>query len=250
MLLPSRSPSATRSKLSSERRQAYERDGFVVVPDIIPADELAVLNEELDRLSAIPANGAGPTRGGWIYAVAQRSELTRRFAADTRLLDLLDDVVYPGIAIHSSKLVTKLPQSTDICHWHQDEAFYTKPDDPTTYAQRRMSVWVPLQDTDERNGCLWVVPGSQRWGIDPWTMQETGTCQKRINRVEYADEHAVPVAVRSGTVVLFSAYTWHHSKNNHTDQTRRAFIVSYQEATAPRGAGDQRVILRPAEAPP
>jgi len=233
-------------KLSPDERQTYERDGFVAVPGVFPANELAVLNQELDRLSAIPANDAGPTRAGWIYAVGQRSEVTKQFAADERLLALVEDVVFPGIAIHSSKLVTKVPQSADICHWHQDEAFYMKPDDPTTHAQRRMSVWVPLQDTDQRNGCLWVVPGSQRWGIDPWTIQETGTCVKRINRVEYADQHAVPLPVQSGTVVLFSAYTWHHSKNNQTDQIRRAFIVSYQEATAPRGAGDQRMVLRSA----
>jgi ectoine hydroxylase-related dioxygenase (phytanoyl-CoA dioxygenase family) len=179
---------------------------------------------------------------GWAHPAY---ELTQQFAADARLLALVEDVVFPGVAIHSTKLVTKVTRSADICHWHQDEAFYTKPDDPTTHAQRRMSVWVPLQDTDERNGCLWVVPGSQRWGLEPWTMQETGTCQKRVNRVEYADEHAVPLPVQAGTVVLFSAYTWHHSKNNRTDQTRRAFIVSHQEATVPIGAGTQRKILRP-----
>jgi ectoine hydroxylase-related dioxygenase (phytanoyl-CoA dioxygenase family) len=250
MLMSPPTFSSALRKLSADERQTYERDGFVAIPDVIPADELMVLDQELDRLSAIPANDAGPNRKGWIYAVGQRSDMTKQFAADARLLSLVEDVVFPGIAIHSSKLVTKMPQSLDICHWHQDEAFYTKPDDPTTHAQRRMSVWVPLQDTDEHNGCLWVVPGSQRWDIDPWTTQETGTCVKRINRVEYADEHAVPLPVRTGTVVLFSAYTWHHSKNNQTDQIRRAFIVSYQEATAPRGAGDQRIVLRSAEALP
>ena len=232
------------TRLSTVQREAYERDGYVAVPNVFPPEELAALDAELDRLIAVPGNDAGGRRAGWIYAVAQRSELTRRFAEDERLQALIEDVVYPGIAVHSTKLVTKLPNSDDICHWHQDEAFYTKPDDPETFAQRRMSVWVPLQDTDQRNGCLWVVPGSHRWGIDPWTQQETGTCQRRVNRVEYADENAVPLPVTAGTVVLFSAYTWHHSKNNQTDRVRRAFIVSFQEATVPRGAGDQGKVLR------
>ena len=232
--------------LSTEQREAYERDGYVAVPDVFPSEELAALDAELDRLIAIPGNDAGGHRAGWIYAVAQRSELTRHFAEDERLQALIEDLVFPGIAIHSTKLVTKLPNSDDICHWHQDEAFYTKPDDPETFAQRRMSVWVPLQDTDQHNGCLWVVPGSHRWGIDPWTPQDTGTCQRRVNRVEYADEHAVPLPVTAGTVGLFSAYTWHHSKNNATDRVRRAFIVSYQEATLGRGAGEQWKVLRPA----
>ena len=231
-------------RLTVAQRAAYERDGFVAVPDVFPAAELAVLDRELDRLLAVPGNDAGGNRAGWIYAVGRRSELAGRFAEDERLLELIADVVYPGLAIHSSKVVTKLPNSADICHWHQDEAFYTKPDDPTTHAHRRMSIWVPLQDTDERNGCLWVVPGSHGWGMEPWIMQDTGTCQRRVSRVAYADEHAMPLPVRSGAVVLFNAWTWHHSKNNQTEGIRRAFIVSYQEASVPSGAGEQWKILR------
>lgn len=234
--------------LSAAQRERYERDGFLAVPDVFPATELQELDRELDRLIAIPGNEAGPNRAGWIYAVAGRSEHAARFAQDERLLALLADLVYPGIAIHSSKLVTKLPHSEDVCHWHQDEAFYTKPDDPESFAARRLSVWVPLQDTDEHNGCLWVVPGSHRWGMEDWTLQQTGTCQRRLNRLAYATEHAVPLPVQSGTVVLFSAWTWHHSKENQSDSIRRAFIVSYQEATAARGAGDQGKVLRPAPA--
>jgi ectoine hydroxylase-related dioxygenase (phytanoyl-CoA dioxygenase family) len=223
----------------------YERDGFVVVPGVFAPADLEALDREIDRLITVPGVEAGPSRQGWIYDVARRSEITRIFAEDARLLALVDDVVRPGIAIHSSKLVTKLPHSRDICHWHQDEAFYRKPDDPETHSRARMSVWVPLQDAHERNGCLWVVAGSHRWGIDDWTWQEGGTCQKRINRHEYADQHALAVPVRAGSAVLFSAWTWHHSKNNRTNRIRRAFIVSYQEATLRRGAGEQWKVLRP-----
>ncbi len=81
-------------------------------------------------------------------------------------------------------------------------------------------------------------------------MAEDGTCRKRIDREAYANEHAPPVPVKAGSVVLFSAWTWHHSKNNHTDDIRRAFIVSYQEATVPRGDTDQHKVLRPAPKEP
>jgi ectoine hydroxylase-related dioxygenase (phytanoyl-CoA dioxygenase family) len=60
------------------------------------------------------------------------------------------------------------------------------------------------------------------------------------------DKHGVPVPIGAGSVVLFSAWTWHHSKHNRTHRVRRALIVSYQEATLPKGAGEQWKILRPA----
>jgi ectoine hydroxylase-related dioxygenase (phytanoyl-CoA dioxygenase family) len=233
-------------RLSAEQLAAYRRDGFVLVPGVFPAEELEAIDREIDRLLTIPGVDAGAHRAGWIMDVGRRSEITAEFAEDERLLALVEDVVRPGIAIHSTKLVTKLPHSDDVCHWHQDEAFYWRPDDDTTKSQTRMSVWVPLQDAHERNGCLWVVPGSHTWGLEDYTMVQWGTCRKKIDREAHANEHAIPVPVAAGSAVLFSAWTWHHSKNNQTDRVRRAFIVSYQEATVPRGAGEQWKVLRPA----
>lgn len=246
MNAPPTSRIAATRKLRAEERQEYDRNGFVVVPDVFPADELEAIDQEIDRLVADPANDAGAHRPGWVMQVARKSDIGRQFAEEERLLSLVEDVVFPGVAIHSTKLVTKMPHSDLVCHWHQDEAFYMRPDDVTTHSKARMSVWVPLQDADERNGCLWVVPGSHRWGIEDYTMVDWGQCRKKIDREAYANEHAIPVPVRAGSIVLFSAWTWHHSKGNQTDRVRRAFIVSYQEATLPKGAGEQWKILRPA----
>jgi phytanoyl-CoA hydroxylase len=232
--------------LTAEQRAAYGRDGFVVVSGVFAPQELETIDQEIDRLLTIPGNDAGAHRTGWIMEVARRSEITRQFAEDERLLSLIQEIVQPGVAIHSTKLVTKLPHSEEICHWHQDEAFYRRPDDPETHSQTRMSVWVPLQAATLDNGCLWVVPGSHTWGIEDYTMVQTGTCRKRIDREAYANEHAISVPVAAGSAVLFSAWTWHHSKGNQTNHVRRAFIVSYQEATLAKGAGEQWKILRPA----
>jgi len=233
-------------RLSAEERRIYDAQGFVLVPAVFPATELAAMDHEIDRLLAEPGNDAGGIHPTWIFQAARKSDMARAFAEDQRLLSLIEDVVKPGIAIHSSKLVPKPPHSDDVCHWHQDDAFYLKPDDPTTHSETRMSVWVPLHDSDERNGCLWVVPGSQAWGLEDYHMVETGQCRKVIDREPYANQHAIPLPVKAGSVVLFSALLWHHSKNNRTDRVRRAFIVSYQEATVGRGAGEQWKILRPA----
>ncbi|MGH2368917.1 MAG: phytanoyl-CoA dioxygenase family protein, partial [Chloroflexota bacterium] len=138
------------NRLSAAQRQAYDDHGFVVVPNVFPAHELAAIDREIDRLVADPANDAGAHRPGWVMQIARRSDIAREFAEDERLLALIEDVVQPGIAIHSTKLVTKDPHSDLICHWHQDEAFYMRPDDANTHSQTRMSVWVPLQEAHER----------------------------------------------------------------------------------------------------
>src|SRR6266540_335736 len=223
-------------RLMAEERRVYDEQGYVVIPGVFPPAELEAIDRDIDRLLVEPGNDAGGIHPTWIFQVARKSEMARQFAEDERLLALIEDIVQPGIAIHSTKLVPKPPHSNDICHWHQDDAYYIKPDDPNTFSKTRMSVWVPLQDAHERNGGLWVVPGSHQWGLESSHMVDTGQCRKVIDREAYAEEHSIPLRVSAGSVVLFSAMLWHHSKNNQTDRVRRAFIVSYQEATVPKGA--------------
>ena len=234
----------TLRRLTPEERAAYDANGFVIAPDVFSAAELDAIDREMDRLLPEHEDKAGH-RPGWILGLTAHSDATMAIARDERILALIEEVVAPGIAIHSAKLVTKLPHSDVECHWHQDEAFYMKPDDPNTHSRTRMSIWLPLQEATEQNGCLWVVPGSHKWGIHEFEVVDYGQCRRKITAGEYANEHAVPVPVPAGSMVLFSAWTWHHSKGNRTDRVRRAFIVSYQEATVGTGHLREWRILRP-----
>src|SRR5688500_17922133 len=243
-------PARALRTLTPQEIETYWETGYVVIPEVFPVAELEAIDGEIDRLLAEPGNDAGGIHPTWIFQVARRSDMAREFAEHERLLALVEAVVEPGIAIHSTKLVPKPPHSNDVCHRHEAEAFYFRPDDPQTLSKKRMSVWVPLQSSHEKNGCLWVVPGSHRWGIEPYHMVETGQCRKVIDREQYANENAIALPVEAGSVVLFSAWLWHHSKNDETDRVRRAFIASYQEATVGKGAGEQWKVLRTADGQP
>jgi ectoine hydroxylase-related dioxygenase (phytanoyl-CoA dioxygenase family) len=217
----------------------------VIVPEVLPASELAAIDAEVDRLLARPdVGGKLQNHPGWLLQLGLHSDLMRRFVQDERVLDLVGDIVQPGIAIYSAKLATKLPHNPEVCHWHQDDAYYVKQSD----SQTRMSVWIPLQDAHQRNGCLWVLPGSHHWGLQPHMRYDYGQCRTAMRYEDVDLSLAIPVEVPAGTAVLFSALLWHYSKGNETDHVRRAFIVSYQEATVPRGNGAQWKILRPAPA--
>jgi phytanoyl-CoA hydroxylase len=237
-----RSPQPMR-RLTTDERRLYDAQGYVAVPDLIPASELAVIDRELDRLLAAPeVGGKHQAHAGWLMQLGLHSDLTRRFVQDERILTLIENIVQPGIAIYSAKLATKLPQSDEVCHWHQDDAYYVK----QSASETRMSVWIPLQDAHEKNGCLWVLPGSHHWGLQPHIRYDYGQCRTAMRYEDIDVSQAIPVPVKAGTAVLFSALLWHYSKGNETDQVRRAFIVSYQEATVPKGNGQQWKILRPA----
>lgn len=228
-------------KLTAQQRREYDELGYTLVPGVFPADELAALDAEIERLQARVAAEKGRD-DGWILQLGLRSDITRDFCADERLLGLVEGIVRPGIAIYSAKLVPKLPFNDAECHWHQDDAYYSE----ISQSQTRMSVWVPLHDSDEENGCLWVIPRSHGWGLQPWRQRAEGYCNKALVPPEDFDfSQAVPVRAKAGDVLLFSALLWHSSQGNRSERLRRAFIVSYQEATVPRGNKDQWKVLRP-----
>ncbi len=251
--------SGVRRALTAEEREHYEREGYVIVPGVIPPPELAAIDAEIDRLletlmeerrvrGEARAN-AHHEDSGSILQLGLRSPVCQQVAEDPRVLDLIDEIVAPGIAIYSVKLIAK-PPFTDIpCHWHQDDAYYVK----QSASQTRMSVWVPLQDAHERNGCLWIVPGSHLWGLQQHANKDYGQCRLSMNDAEIdavLKDQAVPVPVSAGSAVLFSALLWHGSKGNDTAAVRRAFITSYQEATVARGNGAQWKVLRGAAVQP
>lgn len=224
-------------KLTEEQLREYMEKGYTVVPDVFTRDELSDMDDEINR---IQNEGYKNGNEGWVFDLANRSEKTKQFVRDDRILTLIEDIVKPGIAIYSSKLTAKMPQSDVVCHWHQDDAYYTR----VSASDVRMSVWVPLQDSNEKNGCLWVVPESHKWGLAEHEIKKHGTCVRSLIEMEHDFSNAIPVPVEAGSIVLFSALTWHSSKENQTDKIRRAFIISYQEATVTAGNGKQWEILR------
>ncbi len=111
--------------LSDDQINEYHEQGYVVVDGVFSRDELAAMDKELDRLVDEGASD-GAHGKGWIMSLGLVSKATEVFCADDSILDLVASVVHPGIAIYSAKLVTKESQEEAVCHWHQDDAYYTR----------------------------------------------------------------------------------------------------------------------------
>ena len=237
-------------RLSAQQQADFARAGYLVVPDVLPVSELAALDAEFEagyreRL-ADPAIAADDQRRNQVHQLGTDSENSRRLACDPRILSLVEDLVYPGLALFSAKLISKGPHEPhNVCHWHQDEAYWH------IYgaSERRMSIWLPLQDTHRRNGCLRVVPGSHRRHIiphQPRSSRDHGACRLSFLPGERELRNTVYCEVPAGSAVLFSNKIFHSSLGNHTGGHRRAFILTYMEATAGAGKDSDFTLLRPA----
>lgn len=104
--------------------------------------------------------------------------------------------------------------------WHQDEAYW-EPE----LEHSSLSIWLPLQDVDERSGCMCFVPGSHRFEILPH--RPIGNDPK-VHGLELDGpdpEGAVAVPLRAGEATVHGGRTLHFAPPNTSEVPRRAYIM-------------------------
>ncbi len=237
--------------LRAADRDRFDRDGFVVLPDLVPTDLRRDLEAELDRCESEVARRlrpaerdreagrdrrAGPDGGEsgarrvtiseagaitFSEHLVVRSPLLKEFAAHPILVALAHDLVGPSVRLYWDQAVYKKPEKPRRFPWHQDNGYtFVEP-------QHYLTCWIAINDATVDNGCPWVVPGIHRHGtlahrfVDPLGYE----CF-----ADHPDKLAVPV--RAGGAVVFSSLTPHLTGPNTSGTVRKAYILQY----APNGA--------------
>jgi ectoine hydroxylase-related dioxygenase (phytanoyl-CoA dioxygenase family) len=150
----------TLAPLSPEQIARYREQGFLSLGKILGDDELAALRAEEQRFRLPIAYGGQANQTLFVnIQLCHRSAPIRRFCTAGTHIGAVVQLLGPNVCLTHQQFVTKLPdqreQRSDI-PFHQDNG-YGRLDPPLD-----VTVWVALVDTDERNGCLWIVPGSHR----------------------------------------------------------------------------------------
>lgn len=219
-------------RLTDEQVAAFDRDGFVVLPDVFDAATVAGLRAEIDGFEAeVEAFLAGLDDERFAIAEAgaitftthlvARSPRLRAFATDAFFAGLCADLVGPDVNLYWDQAVYKKPDKPRRFPWHQDNGYaFVEP-------QQYLTCWVALTDATAANGCPQVARGLHRAGTLAHAYVEP------LGWECLTDPDDVAVAeVAAGGVVVFSSLTPHLTGPNTTDEVRKAYILQY----APAGA--------------
>ena len=234
-------------RLTPEQIEAYDRDGYVVLPDLIRPVEVELLRTEVTRLAAIECPAIKRERNGLARSILRAHETdgdtaSPAFHALSRLprllgpaTDLLRDA---SVYIYHSKINVKQALYGGIYAWHQDYGTWERDGTPDANI---VTALVMLDDAEEIGGALYFVPGSHRWGgkthlEDPESDALNPLSVERRALLDVLRAHKpVPVLGRAGTVVLFHSQLVHGSGHNMSPRDRRqAYIVYNPVANRPR----------------
>lgn len=94
-----------------------------------------------------------------------------------------------------------------------------------------LNVWCPLVDVDQANGCLWVLPGSERHATVPRAHRDPHPYQDLSDWIW--NEALIPVPMRAGQGIFYHCGLLHGSRPNRTSQTRVAIGCVLAPADVP-----------------
>jgi phytanoyl-CoA hydroxylase len=219
----------------------YREHGYLVVADVVSSAEV----EELRRVTdEFVANARSRTGHDDVYDLeASHSAAQPRvrriktphlwhesyaaMVAHARILEILKAFWGPSIRFDVSKLNLKAAGYGAPVEWHQDWAFYPHTNDDLA------AVGIMIDDVDETNGPLMVIPGSHRGPIFDHHDEQGFFCGAiDPGRGEVDFSRAVKLTGPAGSITIHHARTVHGSATNSSGRPRRLLLHQYRAADA------------------
>ncbi|WP_409344441.1 phytanoyl-CoA dioxygenase family protein [Paenibacillus sp. MBLB4367] len=239
--------------LSSEQLAHYDREGYLVLADLLTEADMAAVKQAMtDKVSMIAdelfADGLiadklehrpfpnrlaelfeGLTDRHFLkYGRSWRDRLPGYYdlQANSKILDAVESLIGPEIFVNPVYNVRpKVPRvAAGAVPWHQDKSYW-----PDANANPVITVWIPLVDATLENGCLHIKPRTHKKKLLDWHHEtETGTGYTALHEEQLGKRKTVVLPVSAGSAILFNDRVLHMSTPNLSNSVRWSVDLRYQ----------------------
>ena len=211
----------------------YHLNGYIGVENVLSVEEIANLRrvtdefveksrevtEHNDVFDLEPLHTSEAPRVRRIKNAAIHHPVYDRMLRHEDILDIVEQLIGPGVSHNGHKLNMKYPKFGSPVEWHQDWAFYPHTNDDL------LAVGVAIDDMSLENGCLMVIPSSHKGPI--FNHHQNGAFIGAVTDPNFKPDNAVPVEVKSGGISIHHVRTLHGSALNSSSKLRRLLLLQY-----------------------
>lgn len=221
-------------------REAFRRDGYVHLPGVMSAEEMAEIEAVYDRFLRREIDVAGKDFNDMTtgehgtdpsgYAIVNVM-LPRKYHPEwqgnlfeQRATSIAEQLCGEGMAIDFDQLLAKAPGRDDaVFGWHQDQAYWIDTDD-----RRTATCWLAVDDSTPENGCLQFLPGSNHEPVRPHRPLHGDRSESHTLVTDLRPDDVLrAVPIRRGDITVHGEGILHGSGGNTSiDSWRRAYIVA------------------------
>lgn len=225
--------------LTTAQITAYQRDGYIQLPDVIPAADLPAFRDAVNDAVKKDTANVDPNRVKNSYEqifiqcvnLWHRYPTVQPFVTSHRLGSIASRLSGTSVRLWHDHALFKEPHTGAKTPWHQDTPYW-----PHQQKMHQLTIWVALRDTTIHNGCMSFIPGTQKMlDIEP------------VNLADPQDLYAVapqtkglkPVTceLKAGSATVHNGMTFHYAGPNRSDGMREAIAIIYM----PDGTTYQKV---------
>lgn len=204
--------------LTRQQIEQYHDEGFISPVRVISEVEALSIKAELEEVEAnFPDEINAKSRNNLHLSF----EFLDALAHHPVIVDAMEDLIGPDIALWASVMFTKEPASKDYVSWHQDATYMglNSIDFPTP--------WIALSPSNKETGCMTMISGSHKSSIQ--SHEDTFAENNILTRgqvIEDIDESkGVDLILEPGEMSIHHGAIIHGSQPNKSNQRRIGFSL-------------------------
>lgn len=220
-------------KLSQARLKEFEENGYLVIPELFSAEEVAEIREAMERVFAqqSPANVIEKKSGSVRTAMGLhlRDKVFEKLVRHPRLVEPAQQIAGDELYVQQVKINVKAAFEGEQWQWHQD--FSTHHHDDGVPEPLALNLHIFLDDVTQFNGPLYFFTGSHKFGSVA-TRHDTETTSYDLwvveqDKVREIAEHCEMFAAtgKAGTALIFGDTLVHGSPPNMSPYQRAIFSL-------------------------
>ncbi len=207
------------SRLGAEQVARYRDEGYLICQQpVLPEQRFIALKARFEKLLGdLPAGERPETMDVPHFMHPDLLE----WALDPAVLDLVEPIVGPDIALFSTHFVCKPKGNGKRVPWHEDSAYWAGQIEPMEVC----TLWLAIDPSPRANGCMMVIPHTHNTGRKGFSDygevdSRSSVFSTEILREQRDDARRAYIELQPNQCSLHDARIQHGSEPN-TSRTRR-----------------------------
>jgi len=233
--------------LTNAQRDQFWKEGVLLVENAISSEQLLALRNQFNewveeskgqteaygrtidgrsRFDVQPGHNAETPGLRRVNAPTEVSDAYFDVMKNSRMVDMVADLIGPNVRHHHNKINSKLPGTMTKVDWHQDFPF-------TPHSNTDLvTALLMIDDVTEENGPLEVVKGSHKGPLHTLWHDGVFTGAVSTDTTANCQKNATRCTGPAGAACFMHTSMLHGSTENFSDQPRTLFITVYAAADA------------------
>lgn len=210
----------------------FARDGFLFPIRVYSAQDIAVRLRWLEALEASRAGRIPPALNAKVHLLVP---WLWDMVHEPAIVDAVEDLLGPDLLCWGTSFIAKNGPDARHVTWHQDATHWnlTEP--------RAVTAWVAFTPSTRANGCVRMLPGSNRQALPH---RDSGDRLNMLGRREevigtVGENRAVDVVLAPGEMSLHDPLIVHGSEPNSSTSRRIGFAIRYIPGTVGQRHGQR-----------